>query len=1080
MNKKFLSAVLFGALLASSTGTLTSCKDYDDDIDELWDAVNGQKSDLEGKVTALESTVSSLQSAQTDLQTEIADAKAAAAAAQNAADKAAEEAKVSALEAQEAAIAAAAKDLAAVKAELQDAIASSSALNQEAAEEALKAATEKAEAKMAEIVGSITTIETAYKGADAKILEKLANVETTLLEKITTLDKKVAENAKEIGKLQTALQTQNEALESYAKKTDVQANTDAIKSIQEKLGEYDKILKDLDAFDVEDTKISIEFLSSQMIMVSQQITTIHNDLELLSAAFYKGVTHISLYASSVNLPKDENPFDMNLVSAKADSTWIFGDKLPGAISFEKGKGKTEEKTFIIRVSPADANVTAENIKLINSKGEDLSGLVKVKDVKSYEGLLTRGISKNGLWEVVVAMEENYDEDAFREATQAKDENGDWATVEETNDSGESITRPKYILYAASWNTAIENQKGDEVYKRNVVSEYNLSFTSDDQTAAKDLKFTADKVDVTKISNRYDIKEDMKWGKSGPQNKPIFEGTGKKNVVNDTEDDRSTNTYKALPVVLNKPFTVELTDKDKQIAGFYVAIDYDRVDLTDDSSEKTAWKKYEKTIKGLNTVTTDGKIDITITDEDALTDVICFRVYAVNHNGKLVDPDGKAFEVVVGNAAEELSAYNVKKTWTSKDNAEISKAPVAEGVFGDWYKKVSEVAVLSADTVMFGDQKVDQAFTIKYYADKDAEGTEFTKFNNNIPSVGLISVDLADKNSPETGKIEDYWYDDNKTYSVTLAFKNEKGQTLKTLTVNYKKELPTFPSTFQAKVNQLDAAGTLNAFMAPVTTEGAEVTEGSKDLVQSFNGLKNGDTYDQNFVFTFADAKVDSKDNTKKAALEVKYNSNDNYTFKVGSDFIDNETKHAVTVGYNFGAISSNTKVTNGTPADYKVNGGEFKNIIFSCLAEINEYAWTKAPSLTYAQEDGSTLFSNIKATNKRDGKYTTTLDQLMTDAKDKMISDLSNAEFELWSQVAKDGAIKEGSKNEYFTPAYANDIKYTVGKEEKTDGKGIKFTPNSEAQNPEATVYSTLIIKAKDYFGHDAVIEIKNVEVKKR
>lgn len=1075
MKKKFLSAVLFGALLASSTGTLTSCKDYDDDIDELWDAVNGQKSDLEGKVTALESTVSSLQSAQTGLQTEIADAKAAAAAAQNAADKAAEEAKVSALEAQEAAIATAAKDLAAVKAELQDAIASSSALNQEAAEEALKAATEKAEAKMAEIVGSITTIETAYKGADAKILEKLANVETTLLEKITTLDKKVAENAKEIGKLQTALQTQNEALESYAKKTDVQANTDAIKSIQEKLGEYDKILKDLDAFDVEDTKISIEFLNSQMIMVSQQITTIHNDLELLSAAFYKGVTHISLYASSVNLPKEENPFDMNLVSAKADSTWIFGDKLPGAISFEKGKGKTEEKSFIIRVSPADANVTAENIKLINSKGEDLSGLVKVKDVKSYEGLLTRGISKNGLWEVVVAMEENYDEEAFRTATQAKDENGEWSEVKE----GET-TRPEYILYAVSWNTAIENQKGDEVYKRNVVSEYNLSFTSDDQTVANQLQFTADKVDVAEISNRYDIKKDMKWGKSGPQNKPIFEGTGKMNVVEDSEDnrgDKAEKTYKPLPVVLNKPFTVELTDKNKQIAGFYVAIDYDRVDLTDDSSEKTAWKKYEKTIKGLNTVTTDGKIDITITDEDALTDVICFRVYAVNHNGKLVDPDGKAFEVVVGNAAEELSAYNVKKTWTSKDNAEISKAPVAEGVFGDWYKKVSEVAVLSADTVMFGDQKVDQAFTIKYYADKDTEGKEFTGYKNEIPSVGLISVDLIDKKAT---KIKDYWYDDNKTYSVTLAFKNEKGQTLKTLTVNYKKELPTFPSTFQAKVNQLDAAGTLNAFMAPVTKEGAKVTEGSKDLVQSFNGLKNGDTYDKNFVFTFADAKVDPKDKTKKAALEVKYDENNNYIFKVGSDFIDNETKHAVTVGYNFGAISSNTKVVNGTPADYKVNGGEFKNIIFSCLAEINEYAWTKAPSLTYAQEDGSTLFSNIKATNKRDGKYTTTLDQLMTDAKDKMISDLSEAEFELWSQVAKDGAIKEGSKNEYFTPAYATDIKYTVGKEEKNDGKGIKFTPNSEAQNPEATVYSTLIIKAKDYFGHDAVIEIKNVEVKKR
>ena len=33
MNKKFLSAILFGALMVTSTGTFVSCKDYDDDID---------------------------------------------------------------------------------------------------------------------------------------------------------------------------------------------------------------------------------------------------------------------------------------------------------------------------------------------------------------------------------------------------------------------------------------------------------------------------------------------------------------------------------------------------------------------------------------------------------------------------------------------------------------------------------------------------------------------------------------------------------------------------------------------------------------------------------------------------------------------------------------------------------------------------------------------------------------------------------------------------------------------------------------------------------------------------------------
>ena len=35
MRKKYLSALLFGALLFVSAGTFTSCKDYDDDINNL-------------------------------------------------------------------------------------------------------------------------------------------------------------------------------------------------------------------------------------------------------------------------------------------------------------------------------------------------------------------------------------------------------------------------------------------------------------------------------------------------------------------------------------------------------------------------------------------------------------------------------------------------------------------------------------------------------------------------------------------------------------------------------------------------------------------------------------------------------------------------------------------------------------------------------------------------------------------------------------------------------------------------------------------------------------------------------------
>ena len=51
MNKKFLSAILFGVLMVTSTGTFVSCKDYDDDIDEI-----------NGKIDKIETTLSELES----------------------------------------------------------------------------------------------------------------------------------------------------------------------------------------------------------------------------------------------------------------------------------------------------------------------------------------------------------------------------------------------------------------------------------------------------------------------------------------------------------------------------------------------------------------------------------------------------------------------------------------------------------------------------------------------------------------------------------------------------------------------------------------------------------------------------------------------------------------------------------------------------------------------------------------------------------------------------------------------------------------------------------------------------------
>ena len=46
MRKKYLSALLFGALLFASAGTFTSCKDYDDDINNLQEQIDKVAADL--------------------------------------------------------------------------------------------------------------------------------------------------------------------------------------------------------------------------------------------------------------------------------------------------------------------------------------------------------------------------------------------------------------------------------------------------------------------------------------------------------------------------------------------------------------------------------------------------------------------------------------------------------------------------------------------------------------------------------------------------------------------------------------------------------------------------------------------------------------------------------------------------------------------------------------------------------------------------------------------------------------------------------------------------------------------------
>ena len=183
MNKKFLSAILFGALMVTSTGTFVSCKDYDDDIENLQEQINklATKEDMT-------SQIASLQSALTAAQGEAAAAKATAAQALDKANS----------------IAATATDAEKAAAEAEKAAAKAALDAAAAKEEAIKAAQEevaKAQKALQEaIAADFEAVKKDLAAQIAKLTEKVEEMTGYTTEMLTSLQIIASDNGQEISK----------------------------------------------------------------------------------------------------------------------------------------------------------------------------------------------------------------------------------------------------------------------------------------------------------------------------------------------------------------------------------------------------------------------------------------------------------------------------------------------------------------------------------------------------------------------------------------------------------------------------------------------------------------------------------------------------------------------------------------------------------------------------------------------------------------------------------------------------------------------------------------------------------------
>ena len=1092
MNKKFLSAVLFGALMVSSTGTFVSCKDYDDDIEELWGAVNGGKEDLSKKVSALETSVSDLQSAQTKLEAEIAAAK-----------KEAADAKAAALQAEKNAIEAAKAEIAKVKEELVKMIQN----NQGASEEDIKAI----ESEIATIKGDITALTAAYKGADAEILDKLSKVEGVLGERITNLEADVKTNKEEIGKLQSALKLQQDALDAYKEATGKELG-----DVKTKLEACEKAVEALQGFDVAETKAAIEQLKNDYKKIAEEITKINTNLDVLSSAIYTGVTHVSLVNSeSNNQGKDKWNLDFESVLIQKN---IFGDEwtldktIANKLEFKGGTQDQKSAKFLIRVSPTNANLDASMISLQDSKGEKLD-IVEVKNITPYDELLTgtRGISKGGLWVVEVALK-NYDEDSFNAAA--------------TNKDG------KKVLYAV----AVDNTKEDETAmgKRNIISTYDLTLEHGNFDPSEKLNFFVDDTNVNDINNRYTFEsksitgevesgstpaKEYKW--TGNALTEAFDKNGnvlkdkdgnfvakeEENQAPETGDNRSN--MQAYPAVQNKAITISLKEKNDEgkwvaaenVKAMYVTFDKKANAVESAPSEWNAWNSYK--YEGLNTVVEGTTATIKISpneDQEIINDFIGFRVYAVNLDGTLVDPDGRAFYVKLGEAGVEIPSIETKVIATTVDAesgaVELSKEDVAKlkGLkiasyewaadgLGDKVNGVTHIkangfqVTLTAGTAVIatGSEVVDgilegkQDVTIPTNINK---ATIVTKFNENL---GLVLNDTK--------------------LNGTLTLKNADGFVLATIKVSAEKVLPTAEPAehkFTAKDNQI-VNGVYNCFLIPsqydmdgtITWDAQNgwgvtgtASEGTMNMENVFNGWKNdfdGNSVTSGYRIVLANTKynIDTKDYTD----EAEFGKNVTITNKL----INSETKHATDVEYVYAGVSAyvdNNKVL--INQNHAVKAYDSFNTVYNCYMHkpVHTWRWIEAADKGYIVKDGIWYSADGKVSKEDEMPKTSAVyaeenfevncaDIFGVNTYNSTKYGVDMTKLNLKEIRVVDAKItSNGSKDEdYFVRDHSQNS-------QDWGNQTIKFRKNSSSTNPTADVASTLTVVYVDMYGHVQTAEV--------
>lgn len=871
MKRKYFSALLMGALTIASVSTFTSCKDYDDDIDNLQSQIDkaGLQSGIDALKTQLQDAASTASAAKTTAESALAKANDAAVKAD--VEKAIQKVEVTANKA--------ATDVATAISNAANAQTTADGAQKaaDAAAKAAKDAQKQADQAVKDAAAAATTANAAAKQADfEKALERIGNLETS---RVTAdkLDEKLTQLKEEL--------------------LGADGDKETIGSLTVKVNAY---------------KGAVEELYSAVTSV-----------ELVET--YSGVNG---FTSNWNTTNGITPLTVEMLHGLISDDSKFGDEngndAKPIVEYVKGKDidVKDDASIVVRVNPVNADLTkGAKIILLNSKGESLEDIVKVGTPSKFDKLITTRAAatvKTGLWKLPLSVAEGVSEEDFKKAVTVKDENGN----------------EKAILYAVAINNTVDS-KAEAAADRYVVSTYDVKPTYNKFVPSNDFTFKVGGKDVSEIHNRWtgyeivgensnfssDKNPELAWANDAAA-EPVLEGE-KKNVENaNYRSHRSDVRYwnSLLQVEVGKPFSItDLKTSDNTAADYYyVVLDKDNA-IESGVSELNAWKNYE--IDNLNKVVPASEnLTLTIQTEAANHDIIGFRVYAVNKDGKLLDPDGKAFYVVVGENYTSGIVGNLDAVNKITEKKDFS--PVDGVSYGPWELVADNNACPLSEKPVFA----------AVYYNKDGNETtnmsEVTKIAFKVNNPALIA-DGATVSLKSTLRK----YTDNNFYEVG------------TVTATYTKVLPkAFPADITFRPAQETGKGT-GYFIAYMTPEnGYTVTNksvyGSVDLNNVFYNL------DDNVSFEIADAAKDANDKL----TSVRADKANNFVAKVAAkDFINSTTKHAVIAKYNYGEISlvKNNKTGQWEKKPCSVDYGKSLSVTFACWHSASSYSWKEQPALQW-------------------------------------------------------------------------------------------------------------------------------------